>query len=314
MTNGDSPSTSFADPQNTVLNSIDLGLLSFDGRLAILVANDPLAFILDIPLAVLKRCTGVIELLGASESLTSALIEQIHEACLRAISDSKPTSILSFTSADRQRAFTLQISPIDTGQWMACFKDVTAQRDAEALAVQHATGDSLTGLCGRALFLERLSTALHGKTDKPVRHAMIMIDLDRFKAVNDTLGHPIGDALLRLVAKRLCGVVRQAEVIARLGGDEFAILLSPALEQAAMAALAKRIIDVLSRPYLVGGHLVNIGASIGMAMSPQDGNEHELLMKNADLALYTAKNAGRGTYSFFGRPRSRPPFAGDRPA
>jgi diguanylate cyclase (GGDEF)-like protein len=297
VTGGDRSCASSTHHQSALLNSIDLGLLSFDDKLSILVANDALAFILDIPVVVLRRSTEVVELLSASGGLPSALIEQMHEACLRAISDTKSTPNLSFASTDKRRAFTLQVSAIDKGQWMACFKEITAQRDAEAVAALHATSDSLTGLCGRPQFLEQLSIALY-EHNEPARHAVMIIDLDRFKAVNDTLGHPIGDALLRLVAKRLRAVVRQAEVIARLGGDEFAILVSPMLEQDAMVALAKRIIDVLGRSYLVGGHLVNIGASVGIVLS-QDGDDHELLMKNADLALHTAKNAGGGAYSFF---------------
>lgn len=284
---------------DAVLNGVDLGLLSFDSTLTILVANDPLAFILGIPLPVLKRSTSVVELLEASETLSSTVVQQVHEACVAAVLGPALTFSLSLSSSCGRRVFSLEISRISDGRWLACFKELTAHRNAEVLAVQQAMRDPLTGLCGRPLFRERVETALASGDERIVGHAVMMIDLDRFKAVNDTLGHPTGDALLRLVAKRLCAVVRQAEVVARLGGDEFAILVSPALDLDGMAALAGRVVDVLGRPYLVNGHLVNIGASIGIAISPQDGNDLDHLMKNADLALYAAKQAGRGTYSFF---------------
>ena len=267
--------------------------------LAVLVANDRLGSILGIPPVELQRCKGVLGLLEASPTLTSTLVQQVHEACLTAVSGVGSTFSLTFSSACGQRVFTVQLSRVGDSQWMASFEEITARRVAEAGARQEAMRDSLTGLCSRALFQEQVTVALRGSDDGPPGYAVMLIDLDRFKAVNDTLGHPVGDALLRLVAKRLRSVVRQHDTIARLGGDEFGLLVSPALAQDDMAALAGRIVDVLGRPYLVDGHLVNVGASIGVAVSPQDGQDYNQLLKNADLALYAAKNAGRSTYSFF---------------
>ncbi len=282
-----------------VLNGMDTGLLSFDHTLAVLVANDRLGSILGISPLALQRCGAVLALLEASPALTSALVQQVHEACLMAISGAGSISSLTFSSACGQRVFTVQLSQVGSNQWVASFEEITARRVAEAGARQEAMRDSLTGLCSRALFQERVTATLASSDDGLPGYAVMLIDLDRFKAVNDTLGHPVGDALLRLVAKRLRSVMRQDDAIARLGGDEFAVLVSPALAQDDMAALAGRIVDVIGRPYLVDGHLVNVGASIGVAVSPQDGQEYNQLLKNADLALYTAKNAGRSTYSFF---------------
>ncbi len=284
---------------HAVLNGIGTGLLSFDDTLAVLVTNDRLASILDIPPAMLRRCVAVSEVLEASMALTSVLVQQISRACLAVVSGDEPMPSVTFSSNGGQRVFTFELSRIGNGQWTASFEEVTARRNAEAQALQHALRDSLTGLCSRTLFQERVTAALQARHDGLPSVAVVLIDLDRFKAVNDTLGHPIGDALLRLVARRLLSVVRQDDVVARLGGDEFAIVTSPALEQDAMVALARRIVDVVGRPYLVDGHLVNIGASIGVTLSPQDGCEHNQLMRNADLALYAAKSAGRSTYSFF---------------
>lgn len=284
---------------HAVLDGMDIGISSFDRTLAILVVNDRLGSILGVPPAVLQGCGGMLELLEASGTLTSVFVRQIHDACLAAVSDAGSISSLTFSSACGRRLFTLQLSRVGDGQWMACFEEITARRIAEAGAREEAMRDSLTGLCSRPLFQEQVIAALGSSKEALLKHAVMLIDLDRFKAVNDTLGHPIGDALLRLVAKRLRSVMRQDNTIARLGGDEFAVLVSPALEQGDMAALAERIIDVISRPYLVDGHLVNVGASIGVAVSPQDACEYNQLLKCVDLALYAAKNAGRSTYRFF---------------
>jgi diguanylate cyclase (GGDEF)-like protein len=129
--------------------------------------------------------------------------------------------------------------------------------------------------------------------------AILFIDLDRFKAVNDTLGHPVGDELLRAAAKRLCHCVRQMDMVARLGGDEFAIIQSGAVQPPAARALADRLVREFAEPFEVGGHQVLVGASVGIALSPQDGSEPDELLRNADLALYEAKAGGRGGHRFF---------------
>jgi len=282
-----------------ILNGVTSGLFSFDQTLGILIANDRLAVILDIPPSVLRQCTAVLDLLEASLTLTSDTVQKVHEACLAIASSTEPPSSQTFTSACGKRVFTLQLSRIDNGHCVACFEEITARRLTEAQTLHSAMHDSLTGLCSRPLFHERVVAMLAAQHDAAIGPALMMIDLDRFKAVNDTLGHPIGDALLRLVAKRLLSVVRRQETVARLGGDEFAVMVSSGHDRASMGILAKRVVDVLSRPYLVEGHLVNIGASIGIAMSPQDGHEHDQLLRNADLALYASKNGGRSMYSFF---------------
>jgi diguanylate cyclase (GGDEF)-like protein len=158
---------------------------------------------------------------------------------------------------------------------------------------QASLHDPLTGLGNRRLFQAALAAAL-AKPGAPA--SLLMLDLDRFKQVNDTLGHPVGDALLRLVGQRLRSCLRQDDVVVRLGGDEFAILL-PHFE--AVDTLAERLIDLLSRPYLVEGHLANIGVSIGVAFAPADADDPGTLLRHADLALYGAKAAGRHCIRFF---------------
>ena len=128
---------------------------------------------------------------------------------------------------------------------------------------------------------------------------MLCLDLDRFKSVNDTLGHPVGDALLKQVSVRLLGCVRQGDVVARLGGDEFAIIQANVCDPDATEALAARIVDTVSKPYDIAGQRIDISTSIGMTLAPRDGADADQLMKNADLALYRAKADGRQGYSFF---------------
>ncbi len=161
-----------------------------------------------------------------------------------------------------------------------------------------ALHDMLTGLPNRMLLKERLEQALararHGETV-----ATHILDLDRFKDVNDTLGHPVGDKLLRKVAERLRRLVRETDTIARLGGDEFAVVQAPLAAAGDAVALGVRIIDAVSQPYDIDGQQVVVGASVGIALSPGDAASPERLMRNADLALYQAKGAGRGTYRLF---------------
>jgi diguanylate cyclase (GGDEF)-like protein len=158
--------------------------------------------------------------------------------------------------------------------------------------------DALTALPNRVLLHDRMALAL-ADCDRGRRCAIHCLDLDHFKAVNDTLGHPVGDGLLQAVAKRLTGCVRLGDTVARLGGDEFAIVQrDPASEQATVE-MAQRIIDVISQPYEIGGHQIMVGASVGVAITPCDDQGVDTMLRNADMALYRAKSEGRSTWRFF---------------
>ena len=175
--------------------------------------------------------------------------------------------------------------------------DVTARKSAEMRIEHLSTRDALTGLPNRALAAERAAQAILGAARGRSELALLMLDLDRFRLLNEALGHQAGDALLRAVAERLQGVMR--EEWARSGGDEF-VLLAPGLgstEEA--AALARRVLDVLARPFRIDGHPVTAGASIGIALYPRDGHDFGELAKNAEAALQHAKERGRGTFSFY---------------
>jgi diguanylate cyclase (GGDEF)-like protein len=170
-----------------------------------------------------------------------------------------------------------------------------SQEEAQHLALH----DVLTGLPNRALLTRQLEQDLAFARRRDGRVALMCLDLDRFKQVNDTLGHPAGDALLRVVAQRLVDCVSGAGMIARLSGDEFAVVQTSASDIAESAALALRIIEALSQPYQLDGQQVVIGASVGIALSPDDTLDSGELLKMADMALYRAKNEGRGTYRLF---------------
>jgi diguanylate cyclase (GGDEF)-like protein/PAS domain S-box-containing protein len=177
--------------------------------------------------------------------------------------------------------------------------DVTEQRQAEARVAYMAHHDALTDLPNRVMFHHRLTEGLARVQRHGHALAVHCLDLDHFKGVNDTLGHPIGDELLKAVAKRLSNCLRDSDMVARLGGDEFAVVQYPLGDPNEASDLANRLIDVVSRPYEVHGHEFVVGASIGIALAPGDGDAPDALLRNADMALYRAKAEGRGTAHFF---------------
>lgn len=189
--------------------------------------------------------------------------------------------------------------PLPNGGWVATIEDITEWRKAQERMAHLARHDPLTDLPNRMTLREELDRALrYARRDVGV--AILYIDLDHFKEINDTLGHPIGDALLIEVSRRLSGCVRGEDTVARLGGDEFAIIqISHHDPESDAAALAMRIVSLISMPYEIQGHHISIGTSIGIALAPADGCEPDRLIKNADLALYRAKSEGRGGYRFF---------------
>ncbi len=174
--------------------------------------------------------------------------------------------------------------------------DVTEQRESADKINKMARFDTLTGLPNRLFINEALAKAMDEAEKWGARCAFMMIDLDRFKAVNDTLGHPIGDRLLGRVSERLQQLITENEMIGRLGGDEFAVVIGDASDTARVERLAHTIIETLSRPYEVDQHTLYIGASVGLAIGPRDGRTAEMLIRSADLALYRSKDAGGGVF------------------
>ncbi len=188
--------------------------------------------------------------------------------------------------------------PMIDGGWVATHDDITERRRAEQRIAHMARHDALTDLPNRILFRDQLADALGG-VGRGAKLAVLYLDLDRFKGVNDTLGHPMGDELLKLVADRLRDCVRDTDTVARVGGDEFAIIQTNIEQPLDTAALARRIGETVRAPYDLAGHIVDVDTSIGIAIAPNDGVEPDGLLKAADMALYGAKADGRGTYRFF---------------
>jgi diguanylate cyclase (GGDEF)-like protein len=196
------------------------------------------------------------------------------------------------------RVFLLGYVPLKDGGWVATHQDITDRRRAEARIAHLARHDTLTDLPNRASFREALRDSL-ARSESGEGLAVLCLDLDRFKTVNDALGHRVGDQLLLEVARRLKRCVRGGDTVARLSGDEFAIVQVDTHPPSDATALARRVVETIEEPYELDGHKVVAGASIGIAIAPGDGSDPDRLMKSADMALYRAKADGRGTYRFF---------------
>ena len=199
---------------------------------------------------------------------------------------------------DDDRIVEIVVSRRTDGSCVALHEDVTAQRLSQERIQFLARHDLLTGLPNRAVLREQLERAMT-TTRRGETLALLCLDLDRFKPVNDTYGHAAGDALLKLVAQRLRECVRDTDIVVRMGGDEFAILQCGAPQPTGATRLAQRIIDVLSQPFTLDGNSVHIGTSVGIALAPQDGADPQSLQRSADLALYGAKSDGRSALRFF---------------
>jgi diguanylate cyclase (GGDEF)-like protein len=196
------------------------------------------------------------------------------------------------------RIVQLVRKPLKNGGWVSTHEDITERRQIEAKIAHMAHHDVLTNLPNRVLFREKMEEGLV-RVSRGEMLAVLCLDLDHFKAVNDTLGHSMGDALLRAVSERLLNCIRDLDTIARLGGDEFAIIQIAPAEPHEAAALAERIIETIAAPFSLEGHQIGIGTSVGIALAPSDGVLGEELLQKADLALYRAKMDGRNTFRFF---------------
>ncbi|WP_456717450.1 MULTISPECIES: EAL domain-containing protein [unclassified Bradyrhizobium] len=184
------------------------------------------------------------------------------------------------------------------GGWLSSCEDVTEQQRAQSQIIFMARHDALTRLPNRSLFTERIEQAV-AEAGRGSGFAVFCLDLDNFKQINDTLGHPIGDRLLCAVAERLSACVREVDTVARLGGDEFAIIQSDISNAEDAECLARRVVECIGAPYELNGHRLMVGCSVGISLAPSDGTTSEKLLKNADMALYRSKTDGRGTWRFF---------------
>lgn len=288
---------------DTAINHMVEGLCMFDADKRLVVCNERYARLYRLPPELLRTGTSHADIIrhrivegilkgdsseGAAEHFISRLAALPFDAVSSRIDEFADGRLICVT---RQ--------PMADGGWVATHLDVTEQRRSEAKITHMAQHDALTDLPNRVLLRERMEHAIAVTRNGGLDLAVLMLDLDRFKEVNDTLGHPSGDALLRAVAERLRGCVTETALIARLGGDEFAVIdyvTNPAVEA---AALAEAIRKALCEPFDLGDHRVTVGTSIGIAIAPRDGNDSDVILKCADLALYSAKSGGRGAFRFF---------------
>ena len=283
---------------SVAVNNIPQGLVLYDASARIIICNQPYLDMFGLSPDVAKPgCT--MQRLIAHRKETGSFDGDIDEFCnaiIQKVSLGKATRQL--TEAPGGRAIEIINRPLKSGGWVATIEDITERRRADEKIAHLAHYDGLTDLPNRILFRERLEQSL--KAIRPGEQlAVLYIDIDKFKSVNDALGHPVGDELLKGVAGRLRGCLDGAGVAARLGGDEFAIIQTAIKDQSETTQLVDKIHAAIRQPLECMGHLITTDASIGIALAPVDGVDLDQLLKNADLALYGAKGDGRRTYRFF---------------
>ncbi len=287
-----------AERLEAALANMSQGLCMFDGDKRVVVANNRYAEMYGLKPDQLKPGMTLREILEARAASGIYGNIEAHEFIEAGIASfhKEVDEILHLADG---RFISVLRRPMPDGGLVSTHEDITERRKADAKIAHLALHDVLTDLPNRALLRGRLEQSIAAMHQGGRRLAVLMLDLDRFKEVNDSLGHPIGDAVLKIVGQRLRSCVREADTVARLGGDEFAIVQRAADPASESVALASRIQDVISAPMDIEGHHVFIGTSIGIAIAPGDGENPDQLLKNADLALYRAKTEGRGAYRFF---------------
>ncbi len=286
------------------LDNMGQGILLVTRQGRIPVINQQAVRLLDLPDTFLHSAPSF-DALAAFQKARGETADHPAQAKPESLGPDGLVPVHEYTRPDG-RVLEVRTTALADGGFVRTLTDITRRRQAQEAVAKLASQDTLTGLGNRRLLKDELDThtASWAGTDGPEGaddegFALLCLDLDLFKTVNDTLGHWIGDALLKAVAERLCTTVRAGHLVVRLGGDEFAVLLPRTQSTDQAESLARRLLEVLGKPYEIHGQEVRIGASIGIALAPHDGTDADLLLKAADMALYAAKAAGRGTYRFF---------------
>ncbi|HUL87961.1 MAG TPA: EAL domain-containing protein [Pseudolabrys sp.] len=282
----------------TVLNNMSQGVLMFDSETRLTFCNQRYVELYGLSSDIVKPGCHLRDLLQHRIDLGnfSGDPDEYVARLKNGIADGKTFN--QIVNLPDGRAFSVVNKPITGGGWLATHEDVTERQRSEDRIAHMARHDALTDLPNRMLLLEQLNHEIK-RVKRGECLAVLCLDLDQFKSVNDALGHHIGDELLKLVGERLRGCTRELDVVARMGGDEFAIIMTQ-MEQAADAAtLSKRIRDSVIKPYQIEGHQIVTDISIGISVAPMDAVESNELLRNADMALYDAKADGRGTFRFF---------------
>jgi diguanylate cyclase (GGDEF)-like protein len=284
---------------DAVLSNITHGVCLFDGQRRLLLCNPRYGEIYSLPpeaTSVGRSLEEVVEARYAVGSMPDMSPSDFLVSRDLVVAANQPARTV--TALRNGRFIAINHQPMPHGGWIATHDDITEQKQAEVSILFMARHDALTKLPNRVLFRERMEQAI-AMAGRGNPFAVLCIDLDRFKHVNDTLGHPVGDGLLVAVADRLRACVREIDTIARLGGDEFAIIQLAIHQPADADALARRIIAAFRAPFDVGAHQIMSGVSIGAVAITENAISYENVMRDADIALYLAKTEGRGTVRFF---------------
>ncbi|MGB6397190.1 MAG: EAL domain-containing protein [Bradyrhizobium sp.] len=283
---------------DTALNNMPHGLCMFraDGRLAVM--NHRFSEMMNLSDDFVQRGASASDIVDAC--VLAGSVSAISGKII--LSEIENTEARDIITADpdvaRGRSLSWTFQPMAGGGAVVLLEDITERRNAEARISHLARYDELTALPNRVNFRDEIGRLLAAQQDAELLSALLFVDLDQFKQVNDTLGHPCGDQLLCAVADRLREMLRPEDFVARFGGDEFVVFQQNLNSPEDAASLARRVVDRLSEPYKIDNHLVEIGASVGIAVTAP-GISADTLLKNADMALYRAKADGRGTYCFF---------------
>ena len=289
---------------DAALANMPHGLCTIDEAGKVVIANRRAAELFGATVEMLKLNVPLPEFIGqvSLPKFGESVRRQLVERCTAWLSENREPLDLEL---DDGRQLEMTRNPVPDGSAVIIIEDVTQRRESEAKILHWARHDPLTGLPNRRYLCDQLEWMLSRRAGDEVQPLAVMyLDLDGFKQVNDALGHHAGDVVLNIVAERLRKSLRQEELVARLGGDEFAIVVENA-SSAAMAVLAQRVIEQLSEPYsLPAGSIASIGASAGIAFA-EHNDSLEQLMKRADAALYDAKGAGKGTFRFSEREAKR---------
>jgi diguanylate cyclase (GGDEF)-like protein/PAS domain S-box-containing protein len=281
---------------DTAVNNMTQGLLLFDATQHLVICNRRYLEMYGLSAEIVKPGCSFRDVIAHRRDMGSFVgdIDQYLEVVLRDIWHRNAMVI----STPDGRSIQVVNEPVPDGGWLATHEDITERRRAEERITHLAHYDALTELPNRTLFHERLKRELsHAAPGRQL--AVLYIDIDEFKSVNDSLGHMIGDELLKSVAASLAACARKSDFVARLGGDEFAIVQTGIDDIDDVMMLVSRIFQAIRSPYQCLGHQVTTDASIGIALAPRDGSDIDQILKNADLAMYAAKAAGRRTYRFF---------------
>lgn len=286
------------DLLHVALSTISHGVCMFDEARRLIFCNRAYAAMYDLPARLTRPGTDLARILEYRDTAGNGPINQ--ETYFDVVTETSVTQAPASQSLSLSDGRIIKIShnPLDSGGYVAVHEDVTEAMRASEQVRFMASHDPLTGLPNRNLLREKLDQLM------PLSHhgnslVLLYLDLDRFKEVNDSLGHPVGDGLLKAVTGRLRTCLREEDFVARVGGDEFVILQTEVGELQRVALLAERLCTVIGQPFNIAGHDIRIGASIGISVAPPDCGEADLLIKNADTALYDAKSEGRGTFCFF---------------